>query len=163
MSLDGFYRGLAAMAGDPDLVRRSRTGDDGWLLGFDLSSIELERLSIMARDDGMEVICSLYRSSRLTALMNTVPSVVRALGDRLFATASEFWASTPREDLQFRTEGAAFCDFVSTRFPADASLIAVVDAALAQLVDLFDAGADDSSALGRIPPLRHQDRSPAVS
>jgi hypothetical protein len=139
MCLDGFYRGLAAMASDPDLVRRSRTGDVDWLLAFDLTSLELDRLGIMARDDRMEVICSLYRSNRVTALINTVPTVVKALGDRLPATVSEFWASTPRTDLQFRTEGASFCNFVSTRFPEDASLLGVVDAARATLVDLYDA------------------------
>jgi hypothetical protein len=147
MSLDGFYRGLAAMAGDPDLARHSRAGDDGWLLAFDLTSIELDRLSIMARDDGMEVICSLYRANRLTALVNTVPSVVRALGDRMSATASEFWAVTPRVDIQFRTEAVAFCDFVSTRFPGDRALLAVVDSARAQLLDFYDTDPNDSSAL----------------
>lgn len=139
MSLDGFYCGLAAMASDPELVRRARTGDSDWLLRFDLTAIELDRLSIMARNDRMEVICSLYRSNRLTALINTVPTVVKALGERLAAATSEFWAQAPRKDLQFRTEAARFCDFLSARFPDDAYLLEAVDAARATLIDLYDA------------------------
>jgi hypothetical protein len=87
----------------------------------------------------MEVMCSLYRSNRLTALINTVPSVVGALGDRLAATASEFWATSPRADLQFLTEARTFCDFVSTRFPTDHRLLAVVAESRTRLMQLYDA------------------------
>jgi hypothetical protein len=107
VSLDGFYRALAALASDPGLVRGIRGGESDWLLGFELSPLEVGRLEVMARHDGMEVTCSLYRSNRLTALLRTVPTLVEALGDRLGAEVTQFWIATPRTDMQFRTEGAA--------------------------------------------------------
>jgi hypothetical protein len=138
MSLDGFYRGLAAMTADPDLVRRCRAGDDEWLLTFELSRRERERLRIMAVDDGMEVSCSLYRSNRLAALVRTVPELVEALGPQLRADVTEFWISTPRADMQFRTEGAAFCDFVRARHSDDRHLVEVVAAAETALAERYD-------------------------
>jgi hypothetical protein len=135
------------MVSSPDLVRRIRIGDDGRLLEFELTSIELDRLRAMACDDRMEVICSLYRSNRLTALINTVPNVVQALGDRLAATASEFWATTPRADLQFLTEAAAFCDFVSARFPSDPRLLADVEKSRTRLTELYDIRRHDNPEL----------------
>jgi hypothetical protein len=141
MSLDGFYRGLAALASNPELVRRSRTGDQDWLLAFELSPTELDRLKIMACDDGMEVMCSLYRANRLTALLRTVPSLVEALGNRLREEVTEFWRATPRSDMQFRTEGAAFCDFVRGRLPDDGDIARAVVFAETALVDRYDRGA----------------------
>ena len=138
MSLEGFYRGLGALASNPDLVRRSRDGDFSWVGAFDLSPLELDRLRIMASDDGMAVTCSLYRSNRLTALVRTVPTVVEALGTRLGEVVTEFWIATPRSDMQFRTEGAGFCDFARSRYPDDDDLVAVVEAAETVLVDRYD-------------------------
>lgn len=139
MSLDGFYRGVAALASNPDLVRRSRSGDEDWLHAFDLTPLEGDRLRQMARDPGMEVLCSLYRSNRLTALLRTVPTVVEALGARLRAEVDAFWASTPRPDMQFRTEGLAFCDFVRARYPLDLDLNSVVMSAERILLFNYDA------------------------
>jgi hypothetical protein len=137
ISLDGFYCGLAALISDPDLVRRCRHGDQDFLLAFDLSAAELERLVIMSRRNGIEVMCSLYRSNRLTALINAVPTVVRALGDRLGPTLSEFWISTPEPDMQFRSEGATFCDFVRLRYPNDEILSTIIGDAERSLATLY--------------------------
>jgi len=83
----------------------------------------------MAGQAGMEVMCSLYRSKRLAALVDTVPAIIRALGDRLESTVSDFWAVNPGSDLQFRTEAVAFCGFVRQRYAEDAALTGItVDA-----------------------------------
>jgi hypothetical protein len=129
ISLDGFYSSLAALIRDPGLIRRTRSGDHDWLLEFDLSFAERERILVMAGQAGMEVMCSLYRSNRLAALVDTVPAIVRALGDRLESTVSDFWAVNPGSDLQFRTEAVAFCGFVRQRYAEDAALTGItVDA-----------------------------------
>jgi hypothetical protein len=133
VSLDGFNAGLAALVCDPDLVRRVRAGDHGWRPDSDVTDRELSRLITMANDPRMEVLCSLYRSNRLTALVRTVPAVVDALGDRLGGTVTEFWNRTPRTDMQFRSEGHAFCAFVRRRYPDNAVLQGVVDEAEAAL------------------------------
>lgn len=134
MSLDGFHRGLALLVADPGVVRTARAGDRGWAEGIDLSPLERDRLVAMAGDGRMEVLCGLYRSNRLTALVRTVPALVDGLGDRLHDTVSAFWAGSPRTDLQFRSEGAAFCRFVRGRFPEDSGLQDVADEAETALV-----------------------------
>lgn len=139
MSLDSFYGALAALVSDPELVRRVRRGGDDCLAGFGLSPLERERVAMMAREGGMEVLCSLYRANRLTPLIRTVPTVVDALGDRLGATVTEFWTSTPRVDMQWRTEAVAFCDFVERKYPDDPALIRASKAARDEVIDYYDA------------------------
>jgi len=133
VSLDGFHRGLAAMVADPELVLRARRGDLGWA-PRDLTGLERTRLAAMACDDRREALCSIYRSNRLTALVRTVPALVDALGPRLGPHAARFRAHHPRTDLQFRSEGAAFCRSTRERHPDDAALVAAADQAEADLV-----------------------------
>jgi hypothetical protein len=102
--------------------------------GFDLTSREAARLSAMASDPRMSVLCSLYRSNRLTALVRTVPTVVDALGVRLSTTVSLFWVEHQRTDMQFRSEAREFCDFVRNRYPQDQQLRNTVEQARRVLV-----------------------------
>ncbi len=127
---------MARLIADTSLLVRARRGDVGWLDGEDLEPLERQRLTDMAVDDRMEVLCSLYRSNRLTALVRTVPEVVEALGEGLGAVVSEYWRITPRTDLQFRSEGAAFCRYVSAT-TGDARLAAIADDAERALADRY--------------------------
>jgi hypothetical protein len=139
VSLDSFYRALAALVSDPDLVRRARRGDDAWQIALGLSPIERERVETMARAGGMEVLCSLYRANRLTALVRTVPELVDALGERLGQTVTEFWTSNPRVDMQWRTEAIAFCDFIAQKYSDDPALAGVSSIARDAAVNYYDA------------------------
>jgi hypothetical protein len=141
MSLNGFYAGMAAMISDPDLVRQIRRGDTGWLGSYDLEAHERDRLLTMAGADGMEVMCTLYRATRLAPLLRTVPDLVTALGDRLHAEVSAFWVACPRTDLQFRREAEAFCDFVRLRHPGDEELSEAVARSEAALAILYEGSA----------------------
>src|SRR5262245_57417474 len=98
---------------DPQLTLATRRDGMGWAASLDLTDDERRRLLAMAADPRMEVVCSLYRSNRLTALVRTVPVVVEALGPRLGGVVSAFWVEHDRTDLQFRAEGEAFCQFVA--------------------------------------------------
>ena len=138
MSLDAFHRGLARLVSDPGLVKRTRQGDAGWLRDLGLTTSEMGRLRRMAADERMAVMCSLYRSNRLTALVRTVPEVVEALGRRLESSVSEFWTSHPRRDMQFRSEGEAFCRFIRVRYPQDFALQAAVNQAEVALAASYD-------------------------
>jgi hypothetical protein len=139
VSLDSFYCALAALASDPELVRRIRRGDAGSLDAFGLSPLEHDRVETMARRGGMEVLCSLYRANRLTPLVRTVPAVVDALGDRLEQTVAEFWKATPRVDMQWRTETVAFCDFVEQRYKDESALVEIASTARESVIDYYDA------------------------
>lgn len=86
MSLDGFQAILARLVADPELVLAVRADDanlaeDGYLTPF-----ERTRLLVMVADERIEVLCSLYRSNRLKALVRTVPEVISALGTDLAQT-----------------------------------------------------------------------------
>lgn len=138
MSRDGFERALAALVADPGRVIALRSGDLRQLDAYDLDPQDRCRLQAMAGDDRMAVNCSLYRSNRLTALVRTVPELVDALGERLGAVATEFWAATPRRDLQFVSEGRAFAEFVRNRHPDDPAVCGAARRALADLADRYE-------------------------
>lgn len=148
MSLDGFHSALARLVADPDLVRSVRAGEVAWIHGSDLTGREAARVIAIASDPRMEVMCSLYRSNRLTALVRTVPAVVVALGDRLSGAVTEYWRDRPRTDMQFRTEAAEFCAFVGARFDGDAPLVATVHEAMAALGRAYDG---DEIPAGGVP------------
>lgn len=142
MSLDGFHRAFAALMRDPGLTLATRRDGIGWADSLDLTDDERRRLVAMAADPRMEVVCSLYRSNRLTALVGAMPALVEALGPRLGPVASAFWVEHDRTDLQFRTEGEAFCRFVAARYPHDGALQAAVAAALADVRAGYDGDRD---------------------
>ncbi len=137
MSLESFQAALALLVSDPDLVEQARAGDIRWLDSLDLTALERARLEHMANDERMAVMCSLYRSNRLTALVRTVPEVVEALGDRLSETCTDFWRSHPRKDMQFLSEGTAFCHFVRDRFAVDGDLSSIATRAERSLASRY--------------------------
>ena len=116
MSLEQFQLAFARLVSDPNLVGSVRRGEPGPQFSRQmdqLDEIERRRITAMADDPRMDVLCALYRSNRLTALVRTVPALVDALGDRLSDTVTTFWREIPRHDLQFKSEGTAFCSFVA--------------------------------------------------
>lgn len=129
---------MARLVSDPDLVRSVRRGDIEWIRQGDVTEREANRVIAMAADQRMEVLCSLYRSNRLTALVRTVPTVVVGLGERLSDSLTEFWRSRPRTDMQFRTEAANFCAFVRDRYAEDTEMQPIVDRAEADLGARYD-------------------------
>lgn len=116
MALDSFQATLARLIADPAELAAVRADSANLVIDGAVTRAEWDRLLAMAADDPIEVLCSLYRSNRLTALVRTVPELVDALGDDLSATVSAFWRDTPRTDLQFRSESIAFCEFVAATF-----------------------------------------------
>jgi hypothetical protein len=80
----------------------------------------------MAADPRMAVLCSLYRSNRLTALVRTVPTLVDALGDDLRRVLDAYWTRNPRPDMQFASEAQAFCSFVDSLAVGDVRLQEIV-------------------------------------
>jgi hypothetical protein len=131
VSLECFQSTLSTLVADPELIVRARNNDLAWLNDPDLENHERDRLIAMASDDRIEVLCSLYRSNRLTALVRSVPSLVEALGAELDPVVSAFWRST-RTTLQPRSEGEAFCRYVMKSVD-DADLIGTATMALDSL------------------------------
>ena len=126
MSRDAFYTALATMVSDPEAVRRLRAGDQQGLAPLNLEPLDRDRLLVMAADPRMSVLCSLYRSNRLTALVRTVPTLVDALGDDLRSILDAYWAQNPRPDMQFASEAREFCSFVDSRAVGDVGLQEIV-------------------------------------
>jgi hypothetical protein len=129
--LEQFQVALAQLVADPRLVielRRDPAGTWATELLEPLNDRDRERLVAMAEDPRIEVLCSLYRSNRLTALVRTVPQLVDSLGSALDATVSRFWREVPRRDLQFLSEGRAFCRFVAATSDERAMVTAAIAA-----------------------------------
>ncbi len=138
MSLSTFYARLARLVGDPALVRSVRRGEARWLRDGDITELEAARLEAMAADPRMAVMCSLYRSNRLTALVRTVPSVVVALGDRLTDTVTEFWRESAETDMQFRSEAESFCRYLRREYTDDHEMQRIIAQAETDLVLLYE-------------------------
>jgi hypothetical protein len=107
---------------DPELTLATQRDGIEWAPSLALTDDERGRLLATAADPRMEVVCSLYRSNRLTALVRTLPLLVEALGGRLGPVISDFWIEQDRTELQVRTEAEVFCRFVAARFPDDREL-----------------------------------------
>lgn len=159
MTLASFQRALTDLTASPAFCRAVRL-DAGLLSsGYDLSVREVTRLSHVARSNGMEANCMLYRANRLAPVALNCPDLCKALGEDLNKLISAYWDAEPTTNVHFLVETDRFCRFLAARDDLDAAardalareharVIARLAASAAQAgEDAFAAGRD---ALGAI-------------
>jgi hypothetical protein len=95
----------AAVRRDPAVLRQS----------YELTVREVDRLTAIARHDGMTAACSLYRANRLAPLVMNLPRTCRTLGPDLRRLVDEFWTLYTESNVHFFVECDRFCGFLESR------------------------------------------------
>ncbi len=112
MTLAAFQTALADLAASPDLVSAVRA-DAAALTSYDLTARESARLVAIASSRGMHANCVLYRANRLAPIALNLPETCTALGARLPALTSAYWAAEPRTDVHFLIEADRFARYLA--------------------------------------------------
>lgn len=115
MSLGAFQRAIADMAASPALCRHVLDDAPGALAGYDLTPLEVERLSSAAAQPGMRMNCMLYRNGRLSPLVSQLPGTFHLLGYKLREVAEAFWVENPKVPRGVPGEMRRFAAFLRRR------------------------------------------------
>lgn len=135
MTMAAFQRAYADLAGSPRLCLAVRADPDAALTPYDLDLRERDRLAKAVWQRGMDANCSLYRSTRITALNSVLPLTLNVLGTDLRAILDEYWEANPVHDVRFAHEAARFIGWLegwTGRLPVP--LDALLDLARRELV-----------------------------
>jgi hypothetical protein len=115
MSQRAFQSVLSRIVLEPDF-RDSVRSEGETVLGGDLTLLERQRLTAVARDAGLDITRTLHKAFRLGKLLMTLPYTCALLGeDQLAQEVSNFWRERPPRSFYFLEEGLAFCEYLALR------------------------------------------------
>jgi hypothetical protein len=116
MSLQSFQQALTDLVMSPALRARVAEDPPGSLAPYDLSDLEIRRLTALARDPRVRTPTLLHRSFRLSMLANTLPRTCKALGPRgIRELTHAYWSEGPPRTMQYVKEALRFADFARAR------------------------------------------------
>jgi hypothetical protein len=115
MSLADFQRAMADLAASPALCRRARADPDEALERYALTGRERARLASVVGQPGMQVNCTIHRTTRLIPLDTLLPLTCAALGRALGDEVDGYWSGATRPAIRFETEGARFVAHLESR------------------------------------------------
>jgi len=113
-----FQRAFSDLTASAELVKNVRTNPDLLDENYDLTDLELRRLTAIVNEPGMECNCVLYRANRLAPIVINLPESCGALGDNLRTLLSEYWENNAQLGDNFWLEAYDFCEFVKARIEA---------------------------------------------
>ena len=108
MSMTGFQRAYADLAGSPSLCLDVRNDPVAALAPYDLDERERSRLARAVWHRGMNANCTVYRATRLTALNAVIPSTLNLIQPILRQLLDAYWKDHPVHDLGFARETNRF-------------------------------------------------------
>jgi hypothetical protein len=121
MSLLMFQRALVELTLTPQKARALRLGDESILAGFELTSLERDRLEAVVHQRGMSVSCSLSRGNRLEMIFQSFPMTCVLLKPVLRELVDELWIDIQPTNYQLAGEDAVFAALL-TRKLAESNL-----------------------------------------
>jgi hypothetical protein len=136
MSLADFQRAMADLAGSPELCRLAKTDPDEVLHVYALTDRERARLVSVVGQPGMQVNCTIHRTTRMIALDTLLPLTCAALGEALGTELDAYWKSCARPAIRFDTEAARFVAHLESRVEHGRGAWPCSAAALADLARL---------------------------
>lgn len=108
VSMAAFQRAYADLAASPRLCLAVRADPATTLAPYDLDERERRRLAGAVWQRGMDANCTLYRTTRITALHSVLPLTLDALGSALRHVLDSYWEEQPLHDVRFAQEAARF-------------------------------------------------------
>ena len=135
MSMATFQRAYADLAASPALCLAVRADPVAALASYDLDARDRGRLARAVWQRGMDANCTLYRTTRITALNSVIPLTLGLIRPILRPLLDAYWEEHPVHDVRFTRETARFIAWLETRphalpEPAD-DLIALAQRELA--------------------------------
>lgn len=118
MSLRSYQTAFARMTLDPALCRRIMAEGDAALADYDLTPLELRRLTAIVRQPGMKVNCTLSRANRLAAISGLLPRTCDLLSGQLRELLDRFWSERTMANLQTLPAGLEFAAFLEREIAA---------------------------------------------
>ena len=117
MSMATFQRAYADLAASPTLCLAVRANPASALAAYDLDARELGRLARAVWQRGMDANCTLYRTTRITALNAVMPLTLDLVRPILRDLLDAYWEAHPVHDVSFTREAARFIAWLETRPP----------------------------------------------
>lgn len=117
--LADFQQALADLVASPPLCNEVRADAACLARRYRLDAREHRRLAAIARHAGMQAACSVYRMNRITPLMMNLRATLRALGERLPATLTRYWAEHASGHTHFYLESDRFCRWLAPQLAAE--------------------------------------------
>lgn len=108
MSLAAFQRAYADLAASPRLCLAVRADAGAALAPYDLNARELGRLARAVWQRGMDANCTLYRTTRITALNSVIPLTLGLIRPILRPMLDAYWEDHPVHEVRFAQETARF-------------------------------------------------------
>jgi hypothetical protein len=112
MPLRDFQRALSDMTLDTRLTAAVRKHGPPALSGYDLTSLEQQRLVAVARQPGMDLNCSLARGNRFAPIVEMFPLTCELLKPWLRELLDELWSCRRPDNYQLAGEEDAFAQFL---------------------------------------------------
>jgi hypothetical protein len=126
---------MCDLIASPQLCASVRRDHSVLRSAYELTDREADRLTALARHDGMTAACSLYRANRLAPLAMNVPRTCRALGDLLRPLLDEFWTIHTETNVHFFVESERFCAYLEDRLAAGLRVSSTTRVALTEESD----------------------------
>jgi hypothetical protein len=108
MTMAAFQRAYADLASSPKLCLAVREDPDSALASYDLDPRERGRLARAVWQRGMDANCTLYRTTRITALNSVAPLTLGLIRPVLREVLDAYWEEHPVHDVGFARETARF-------------------------------------------------------
>jgi hypothetical protein len=125
--LVAFQTALADMTASPELTREVRREPETLRERYVLTDREWRQLVGVARSNGMQANCMLYRANRLAPVALNLPDLCDALRDELPELLSAYWESEPITDVHFIVETDRFCRFLKARGGLSEAVCAILE------------------------------------
>lgn len=115
MSMATFQRAYADLAASPTLCLAVRADPVAALASYDLDARDRGRLARAVWQRGMDANCTLYRTTRITALNSVIPLTLGLIRPILRPLLDAYWEEHPVHDVRFTRETARFIAWLETR------------------------------------------------
>lgn len=112
MSMAAFQRAFADLAGSAKLCLAVRADPVAALAPYDLDAREHGRLARAVWQQGMDVNCTLYRATRITALNTVAPLTLGLIRPVLRELLDAYWDDHPVHEVRFARETERFIDWL---------------------------------------------------
>jgi hypothetical protein len=115
MPLKEFQRALSDMTLDARLTATVRRDGTPALSGYDLTSLEQQRLVDVAGQPGMDLNCTLARGNRFAPIVDMFPLTCELLKPQLRELLDELWSGHRPDNYQLAGEDEVFADFLERK------------------------------------------------